>query len=112
MARVTLTPQEREARRKARNRRVVEGGRTYTGERGSPSQWRGAADAALHCAAPVADPWLSLLGLATMPETRGALRAARRVAMLTAHADKGGTHAHAVAINDAYDRLVERMAKA
>lgn len=105
-----LTPEEREARRKAANRRVFERYRTYEGEAGSPDQWTRAAEAVLHVEPfQEFDPHLEILDLKSVPRTIEDLKSARAKALLRCHEDKGGTKAETQAVIEAFNALKMRI---
>jgi hypothetical protein len=111
-----LTPDEREARRKARAAFSFsdQAYRHYDPEKegfGGPDEWEKIAHKIFGLAKLKTGPinkWLAVLGLDTMPLNLVALKKAFRAAMLKAHPDLGGSNAAARAVMEAFETLKHR----
>ena len=126
MPRPRLTPEEREARRRERNRRGFTNAtfKQYdpTDEigYGNARQWRAAAGAAVHGDGFTMEPPkprhrsqlgadLAQFGLAELPPTIRELHLAYRRLAMTKHPNGHGTHQGFIAFQEAYDRLKARF---
>lgn len=111
-----LTPDEREARRKARAAFSFsdQAYRHYDPEKegfGRPDEWEEIAHKIFGLAKLKTGPinkWLDALGLDTMPLNLATLKKAFRAAMLKAHPDMGGSNAAARAVMEAFETLKHR----
>jgi hypothetical protein len=119
MPRVTLSPEEREARRKERARHSFSDAayKHYDPKAegyGSADEWINAAEALAggipafaRVTGTAASPDLTALFLEKMPDSVEALKRAFRNAMMVAHPDHGGTNEQARDVMAAYKRLLK-----
>ena len=116
MPRPRLTPEEREARRKARSAFTFSNAayRHYNPEvegYGNPDQWENIAELLFGKAVIVGvkAKFLAVLGLTEMPSTVDELKTAFHAAMFTAHPDRGGTNEAARNVLEAYMMLKREL---
>lgn len=116
MGRPRLTPEEREARRKARARFSFSDAayKHYDPETegfGGPDQWEEIAFLLGGGAKPQAkNDLLSVLGLVFPPSSLAELKTAFRAAMMKAHPDKGGSNEAARKVMEAFETLRRQFA--
>lgn len=111
--RARLTPQEREARRKARAAFSFSDAayEHYDPDKesfGGPDEWESIARKAFGLKRLKTGPtnkWLDALFLEVMPRTLAELKKAFRAAMFRVHPDYGGTNAQARAVMEAFATL-------
>ena len=119
-----LDPEERARRAKARSQQRwadMRSGAAYKqydprdgGGRGSERQWQDTAERIRGGVIQIlkTDADLETLGLTEMPKDQRGLDRAYRMASRTAHPDGGGSDAKFIALQQAYERLSEKMSRA